>query len=68
MCWLLLFKRISIDAYVGKAGVLILASLISCVSYSISKLFSDGNVDRHADVLIHVAINLKLMILKVDFH
>jgi hypothetical protein len=30
-------------------------------------LFSHGNVDRRADALIRVAINLKLMILKVDF-
>ena len=27
-------------------------------SYSISRLFSHGNVDRHADALIHIAINL----------
>ena len=36
-------------------------------SYSISSLSSHSNVDRHADALIHVAINLKLMILTVDF-
>ena len=68
VCQLLLFERISIDAYAGKAGVLFLAFFdLSCFSYSISRLFSHGNVDRRADALIRVAINLKLMILEVDF-
>ena len=54
--------------YAGKAGVLILAFFdLLCFSYSISRLFSHGNVDRRADALICVAINLKLMILEVDF-
>ena len=35
--------------------------------HDISRLFSHGNVDRRADALIRVAINLKLMILEVDF-
>ena len=63
VCQLLLFECISIDVYVGKAGVLISFLWSLMFSYSISH----GNVDRHANALICVAINLKLMVLKVDF-
>ena len=54
---LLLFECINIDVYTGKAGVLILALFdFSCFLILYLRLFSHGNGDRHADVLIHLGI------------
>ena len=68
VCQVLLFQCISIDVYAGKAGVLILAFFdLSCFLILYLDYFHMTMLLGVSDVLIHVAINLKLMILKVHF-